>query len=135
MPRTGITREQVFDAANRLMQRGQQPSVARIRAALGSGSFSTIHQYFQDWKSFRWHTENNLDWVPQAIEGKAKELLHIIWDLAARDAGEEIERLVAEYQRETIQLQKQLVRAKEDNSRLEQEIDRLQAQLRLARSP
>lgn len=126
MPRTGITRDQVFDAANRLMQHGTQPTVARIRAALGRGSFSTIHQHLLDWKNFRWHADNHLEWVPQAVETKARELLHVIWDLAARDAGEEIERLVAEYQQETIRLQQQLMRAKEENLQLEKEISRLQ---------
>lgn len=105
MPRSGITREQVFEAANRLVEQGITPTPALIRNALGKGSFTTISQHLSAWKDYRWHSENNLQWIPKSVETKAMELIQETWEAATRDAIDEIERLQADYTRQVEELQ------------------------------
>ena len=38
MPRVGVTREQVFEAAEGLLREGQNPTVMAVRTRLGGGS-------------------------------------------------------------------------------------------------
>lgn len=46
-----ITEQQVIRAAERLTERGERPTNARIRAELGGeGSYSTINKYMQQWR-------------------------------------------------------------------------------------
>jgi len=49
MSRQGITREQVFEAAEYLTQAGRNPIWRAIRAHLGSGSADTISRHLADW--------------------------------------------------------------------------------------
>jgi colicin import membrane protein len=52
MPRTGVTREQVFEAADQLAQEGIQPTTKLVRDRTG-GSFSTITPHLAAWKDER----------------------------------------------------------------------------------
>jgi hypothetical protein len=52
MPRTGVTREQVFEAADALAQEGTQPTTRLVRDRTG-GSFSTITPHLAAWKDER----------------------------------------------------------------------------------
>ena len=51
MSRIGITYEEVTNAAKRLQDRGENPTVDRVRDLLGTGSNSTIARYLRDWKT------------------------------------------------------------------------------------
>ena len=51
MSRIGITYEEVTNAAKRLQERGENPTVDRVRELLGTGSNSTIARYLRDWKT------------------------------------------------------------------------------------
>jgi hypothetical protein len=53
MPRTGITSEQVYQAAEALIKEGITPTVHTIRERLGTGSFSTITGYLNAWRTDR----------------------------------------------------------------------------------
>ena len=52
MPRPGVTREQVFEAADALAQEGIQPTAKLVRDRTG-GSFSTITPHLAAWKDER----------------------------------------------------------------------------------
>jgi chromosome segregation ATPase len=45
-----LTQQQVFDAANELNAAGQKPTLAAVRRALGSGSFTTISEGLRAWR-------------------------------------------------------------------------------------
>jgi len=51
MSRIGITYEEVANAAKRLQERGENPTVDRVRELLGTGSNSTIARYLKNWKT------------------------------------------------------------------------------------
>jgi hypothetical protein len=53
MARPGITREQVFEAANKLKAEGKQITMQRVRDALGeTGSFTTISRLLEEWRAY-----------------------------------------------------------------------------------
>jgi chromosome segregation ATPase len=52
MARTGITSEQVFQAAEHICDAGETPTIDRIRVQLGNtGSPNTIHRHLKVWRS------------------------------------------------------------------------------------
>ncbi|WP_298139220.1 DNA-binding protein [Acidiferrobacter sp.] len=93
MPRTGITREQVFAVADRLADQGVAPTVAIVRSDLGKGSFTTINQHLGAWKALKWKAEGLMAALPPAVETKARESLAVLWEFASREASQEIERI------------------------------------------
>ena len=54
MARVGITKEQVFGAANKLLSQGIHPSINAVREELGgTGSNGTIHKHLKVWSDDR----------------------------------------------------------------------------------
>ena len=106
MPRTGITREQVFAVADRLADQGIAPTVAIVRSDLGKGSFTTINQHLGEWKA-----EGLTAALPPAVEGKARESLAVLWEFAAREAGQTIERIREAALRDVSEMQEALEEA------------------------
>lgn len=53
MANQGVTQDQVSQAADRLVQGGQDPSIKAIRELLGTGSLTTISKYLKVWKADR----------------------------------------------------------------------------------
>lgn len=51
MARSGVTQNQVNRAADALLQAGERPTIERIRAALGTGSQSTLMRLLDSWWS------------------------------------------------------------------------------------
>jgi colicin import membrane protein len=52
MSRPGVTRDQVFEAADTLLAEGRKPTVKLVRERIG-GSFSTITPHLAEWKDAR----------------------------------------------------------------------------------
>lgn len=50
MARPGVTKEQVFSAANTLKSEGTAVTIVNVRNHLGTGSPNTVHRYLADWK-------------------------------------------------------------------------------------
>jgi len=50
MARPGVTKQEIYTAANTIVAKKQTPNVANIRELLGRGSFNTIQKYFKSWK-------------------------------------------------------------------------------------
>ncbi len=51
MPRSGVTREQVFETAEALVLEGQNPTVMAVRTRLGGGSPNTITPLLAEWRA------------------------------------------------------------------------------------
>lgn len=68
----GITREDIFTAADEVFAAGKNPTQASIRAKLGRGSFSTISKYLAEWKKQHSEESEVLDrdeTIPEDIQG------------------------------------------------------------------
>ncbi|AWP23388.1 MAG: DNA-binding protein [Gammaproteobacteria bacterium] len=129
MPRTGITREQVFAVADRLADQGIAPTVAIVRSDLGKGSFTTINQHLGEWKALKWKAEGLTAALPPAVEGKARESLTVLWEFAAREAGQTIERIREAALRDVSEMQEALEDAQRQCAALEIERQELHKHL------
>lgn len=66
----GITREDVFASATDIFAQGKNPTQAKIRSALGKGSFSTISKYLAEWREQQTDSEaavGSADEMPDQI--------------------------------------------------------------------
>ncbi|MBU6460015.1 MAG: DNA-binding protein [Proteobacteria bacterium] len=93
MPRTGITREQVFEIADRLSNSGISPTSQVVRNGLGKGSFTTINRHLSEWKELKWKLESDLPPISQALESRASSLIKEIWNLASEEAKKQVEQI------------------------------------------
>ncbi len=79
MPRPGITRDQVFDAADAFAQEGIQPTVKLIRERIG-GSYSTITPHLAAWKEERGSTAvTNLPDMPEPVVAATRQMWAAAW--------------------------------------------------------
>lgn len=111
MPRTGVTREQVFAVADRLADQGIAPTVAIVRSDLGKGSFTTINQHLGEWKALKWQVEGPAASLPASVEAKARESLAVLWEFAARESRQMVERIREAALRDVGELQEALEEA------------------------
>jgi hypothetical protein len=82
MPRTGVTRDQVFDAADQLADEGIQRTVKLVRDRTG-GSFSTITPHIAAWKDERGgRALANIPDMPESVAGTARAMWAAAWNAA-----------------------------------------------------
>lgn len=90
MARDGISKTQVFEAADQISRAGQQPTVASVRAHLGTGSYTTITAHLREWKNdvSRQSEPDELD-VPAEVTAALGRAAQIVWQSATTHfAGE-----------------------------------------------
>ncbi|HUW98475.1 MAG TPA: DNA-binding protein [Acidiferrobacter sp.] len=129
MPRTGITRRQVFEVADRLAESGAQPTAVAVRGDLGKGSFTTINQHLGEWKALKWKAEGQPATVPAMVEAKAGDLLTTLWLFASHEANQNIDRIREAALKDVAELQGQLQEAVQQTQTLLKEREELYAQL------
>lgn len=76
MARPGITKSDVFKAANELVGRGTDPTIEQVRGILGTGSNSTIAGFLREWRALHGKNETNAltDDLPHELVGLMKGL-------------------------------------------------------------
>lgn len=122
MAREGLTRPQVFNAADQISAAGQQPTVAAIRAKLGTGSFTTITALLREWKEQATTPDDDIIDVPEEVAAALSRAGEIIWKAAQDHFKTELSTLKIESAR-------QIARLTESNEEAFGEIDRLEKEL------
>lgn len=88
MARPGVTREQVFEAADALVLEGQAPTVVAVRTKLGGGSPNTIAPLLAEWKeAHETKRADTLPPLPEPVEGAMRQ----VWGSAWKGAQEQLE--------------------------------------------
>ncbi len=83
MARTGVTREQVFEAADALTREGQGPTVVSVRTRLGGGSPNTIAPLLAEWKSLQEGRQAAaMPGVPEPVEAVMRQVWGVAWQAA-----------------------------------------------------
>ncbi|WP_374306476.1 DNA-binding protein [Dongia sp.] len=100
MRRQTITRDQVFEAADQIVDMGLNPTQNAIIRRVG-GSFTTVGRYMEEWRrERRAANENPATVAPDQLLGAAKTFAEEIWgkalDLATARLSEDQRRLKAE---------------------------------------
>jgi vacuolar-type H+-ATPase subunit I/STV1 len=98
----GLTREDVFAAADEIFASGKNPTQASVRAKLGKGSFSTISKHLSDWRETQTDTEAILN-ADQEISDQELSLLKRVYGMLRANVevsviGEQVELLERENQ-------------------------------------
>jgi len=86
--RTGITQEQVNAAADALIAAGENPTVEKIRTALGTGSPNTITRMLDLWRTQLGHRLQQVIALPE-VPGDVGRLMQELWRLAVEHATQQ----------------------------------------------
>ena len=99
-----ITTNDIHTAADALVARGKKPTLAAIRAELGTGSFSTIGEGLKTWKQQQVQQTPAVT-APEAVAQRAAELAVQIWVVAQEEAEQrmQVERAAMEQQRQELE--------------------------------
>lgn len=119
MARVGITADQVAATADAIKARGQTPTIAAIRAELGTGSFTTIAQFLAKWKTEGAARADEDVPLPEAVENAALQAISSIWKIACSQAGEDVRALKAAHEEEMRAMAVQLSEAHKEIAELE----------------
>jgi hypothetical protein len=96
MARSGVTREQVFEAADALVREGQNPTVVSVRTRLGGGSPNTITPFLGEWKALHEHKQAaSVPAPPEAVEAVLRQVWGTAWQEAKGQLEGEREALAA----------------------------------------
>ena len=125
-----LTTEQINQTAQKLTEKGINPTLANVRSALGGGSFTTIGEALKTWKEAQKDNEKlkQVDIAPQ-IKDKADLLMGELWQNALDLADERLK-----LEREALAVAQQQADAKvaemaEALAQVEAEQEQLNAQL------
>lgn len=86
MARTGVTFDDISQAATKLLSMGESPSVQKVREVLGTGSNSTIAEHLKRWKLQR-STQESVA-LPEAIPKELIPPLETLWHIAVEHADQ-----------------------------------------------
>jgi colicin import membrane protein len=91
MARTGITRDQVWNAADAIKARGLEPTISLVRGELNdNGSFTTISQHLASWREARLTAKNDEISMPKTVEDAALTAISAIWNICRNEADERV---------------------------------------------
>jgi hypothetical protein len=84
MPR-GITQDQVSAAADAILRAGENPTVEKVRANLGTGSPNTVTRMLDMWRNQLGTRLRELSALP-GLPGPVGESMLALWQLAIEHA-------------------------------------------------
>ena len=78
MARTGVTKQEVYKAANIIAAKQLIPSITELKKLLGRGSTTTIHKYFKSWKQECYQRGSNTSGVDLIKYNTITEEIHTL---------------------------------------------------------
>jgi chromosome segregation ATPase len=118
MARPGITKQEVFAAANQLLGEGKPPTIELIRQLLKTGSNSTIAGHLRDWRATQGETQ-----TVAINEGLPHDIVSIVkglWDRLSAQAGLKVDEIEENALQTISELQQELQKYKTNNRRWQQ---------------
>jgi len=86
-----ISIEDVYSAADRLSESGQQPTLAAVRSALGGGSFTTISEAMKSWRAMQQAAATPVrEAAPTAVMERLNQLGADVWAVAISMANDRL---------------------------------------------
>ena len=109
MARPGVTYTDIAKAANHVQAKGQNPTVDRVLAFLGTGSKSTISPLLKEWKQKQVHaSESDTEGLPSGLVMAMKD----IYDKTRIEADDRINEHQAKADQQIQALREELLEAK-----------------------
>lgn len=122
MARALVTEEAVAEVAQQLVEAGEEPSIIRIQALIGGGSFSTVKKHLDAWKARRQAASPAIE-APPLIADRASEFGRQLWQEAVSLASRETARVREEAQRQIDEARAATAEAEQIIARLEAELE------------
>ncbi len=114
-----VTRAQVFAIADKISAAGQQPTVATVRASIGSGSFTTITALLREWREQATApTPGDLE-VPEDVTAALNRAAQLVWNAATEHFRSELATLQKESARTITEANAALLEAQTEIEQLE----------------
>ena len=86
-----ISIEDVYFAADRLSESGQQPTLAAVRSALGGGSFTTISEAMKSWRAMQQAAATPVrEAAPTPVMERLNQLGADVWAVAISMANDRL---------------------------------------------
>lgn len=123
MAREGITQAQVFNAADAISSTGQNPTVASVRAKLGTGSFTTITAHLRAWKEQVVTSEPEPSDVPEEVTAALGRAAEIVWKAANEHFARELAALRKAADDTTLKAYAEADEAREEIESLEKQLE------------
>lgn len=89
MARNGVQYQQVVQVIQALQRQGENPTVQRIREALGTGSFTTLSEHLRQWRDEQRKAtplQQDSQQLPEALLSLTREL----WQAACAEADQKL---------------------------------------------
>lgn len=125
MARKGISKDQVFNAANAIKARGIEPTITLIRNELGEGSFSTISQHLATWKT-QDQEVIEVSEIPPNVEEAVLQACATVWNICQKESSKEVKAAKQEAKDSISSIQNDLELATKENEELTQEVAKLE---------
>jgi len=90
-----------------------------VCARIGGGSYTTVKKYLGAWVRQRAETVATTPELPLEVEAKGRELVRILWTLAAAQAGHEAHAAREQSAAEVTSIREELAEARNEIARLE----------------
>ena len=105
-----ITKNQIIEAAESLLEQGENPTLAAVRSALGSGSYTTITEALKGWKAERAKDQARAEvvQVPASVQEAMGKAAITVWTAATQHHAAQLaaEREALEADRQSIEAEK-----------------------------
>ena len=120
MAKPVVTQERVFEIADALMARGEDPTILSVQAAIGGGSYSTVKRYIDVWKDAGRQQRAQIV-LPDAAVERLMALGRDFWALLEERTAQQVEQIRATAREELASLQTQTRQAEQVIGKLEGE--------------
>lgn len=132
MARAIVTEDEVAEVAQQLVEAGEEPTIIRVQAIIGGGSFSTVKRYLDAWKAQRQVAVAAPVAAPAEIMQRAAEFGRLIWQEASTLAAQEVTRIRDEARRQVEEARTAMTEAEQVIDRLEAVVEEQTGQLEVA---
>ena len=125
MAKPVVTQERVFEIADALTERGDEPTILSVQAAIGGGSYSTVKRYIDVWKEAGRQQRAQVA-LPDAAVERLMALGRDFWALLEERAAQQVEQIRATTREEIATLETQTRQAEQAIGKLEGEKEALE---------
>jgi len=125
MAKSLVTQERVFEVADVLTGRGEEPSILSVQAAIGGGSYTTVKRYLDVWKETGRQRRAQVA-LPEAAVERLMGLGRDFWALLEERTAREVDQIRANAKEEASALKAQLHQAEQAIAKLEQDKEQLE---------
>jgi len=125
MAKAVVTQERVFEVADTLTARGEDPSILSVQAAIGGGSYSTVKRYLDVWKEAGRQRRAQIA-LPDAAVERLMSLGRDFWALLEERTALQVDQIRARAKEEAAALEAQVRQAEQAIAKLEHDKDRLE---------